>query len=73
MSTRGAWLISPVAMARPSSPWATGRPKGPAWRGRMIDMQRIEVSRQTGEEDDIGFRHGSSWALPLIADHEIIE
>ena len=39
----------------------------------MIDVQGIEVSRQTGEEDDIGFRHGPSWALPLVTDHEIIE
>ena len=29
VSTLGAWLIKPVAMARPKMPWATGRPKGP--------------------------------------------
>jgi hypothetical protein len=39
----------------------------------MIDMKRIEIARQASEEDNIGFRHGPSWALPLIPDHEIIK
>jgi hypothetical protein len=50
-----------------------GPPEGIALGGRMIDMKRIEITRQSSEEDDIGFRHGPSWALPLITDHEIIE
>ena len=37
---------------------------------RMIDMERIEISRESGEQDDIRFGHGSSRALPLIADDE---
>jgi hypothetical protein len=41
--------------------------------GRMIDMKGIKISRQSGEEDNIGFRDGSSRALPLIPDYEIIE
>jgi hypothetical protein len=41
--------------------------------GRMIGMKRIEISRETREEDNIGFGHGSSWAFPLISDCEIIE
>jgi hypothetical protein len=40
---------------------------------RMISMKRIEISRETREEDNIGFGHGSSGAFPLISDHEIIE
>jgi len=48
-------------------------PEGAVQSGRMIDMERIEVSRQTGEDDDIGLRYGPTWALPLIADHEIVE
>jgi len=47
--------------------------EGIALRGRMIDMQRVIISRQTGEENDIGFRHGPSWALPFVSDREIIE
>ena len=47
--------------------------KGTALGGRMIDMQRIIISRQTREENNIGFRHGPSWALPFVPDHEIIE
>jgi hypothetical protein len=39
----------------------------------MIDMKRIEVSRQTGEEYNIRFRNGPTWALPLVTDHKIIE
>jgi len=50
-----------------------GPTEGIASGGRMIDMKRVKIARQSGEEDNIGFRHGSSWALPLITDHEIIE
>jgi len=50
-----------------------GPSEGVAPGGRMVDMQRIEVSRQAGEEHDIGFRHCSSWALPFITDDEIIK
>ena len=42
-------------------------------RGRMIHMERIEISGESREQDDIRFGDGSSRALPLIADHEIIE
>jgi hypothetical protein len=41
--------------------------------GRMIDVQRIEVTRETGKEDDIGFRDGSSWTLPFVTDDKVIE
>ena len=64
---------SPVAMARPSSPWATGRPKTAATGRGMIDMQRIEISGEAREQDDIGFGDGSPWAFPLVADQEIIK
>ena len=50
-----------------------GPAEGIASGGRMIDMERVKIARQSGEEDNIGFRHGPSWALPLITDHEIIE
>ena len=39
----------------------------------MIDMQRVEISRKSGEQDDIRFGDGSPWAFPLIADDEIIK
>jgi hypothetical protein len=50
-----------------------GPAEGIALGGRMIDMKRIEIARQSGEQDDIGFRDSPAWALPLISDHEIIE
>jgi len=50
-----------------------GPPEKAVVGGGMIDMKRIEVSRESGEEDNIGFRYSPSWALPLIADDEIIE
>jgi hypothetical protein len=57
---------SEQAMSHRPSEWAAPR----RW---MIDMKGIEVSRQTGEEYNIGFRDGPSWALPLVTDHKIIE
>jgi hypothetical protein len=50
-----------------------GPAEGIASGGRMIDMKGVKIARQSGEEDNIGFRHGPSWTLPLITDHEIIE
>ena len=50
-----------------------GLAEGVALRGRMIDMQRIEVSGKAREEDDIRFRDGPSRAFPLITDDKIIE
>ena len=50
-----------------------GPAEGIALSGRMVDMERIKIARQSREEDNIGFRHGPSWAFPLITDHEIIE
>jgi hypothetical protein len=50
---------------------------GPAERialsRRMIDMQWVIISRETGEEDDVCLGYGSSWALPLVTDRKIIE
>jgi hypothetical protein len=40
---------------------------------RMINMKRIEIARQSCEEDNISFGDGSPWALPLITDREIIK
>jgi hypothetical protein len=48
-------------------------PERVAFRGGMVDVQRVEVSGESGEQDDIGFRHGPPWALPFIADDKIIE
>ena len=45
-----------------------GPAEGVALGRRMINMQRIEVARQAGEENNIGFRDGSPWALPLVTD-----
>ena len=39
----------------------------------MIDVERIEISGEPGEQDDIRFRHRPSWALPLVADDQIVE
>jgi hypothetical protein len=39
----------------------------------MVDMQRIEVSRQPGENDDIRFRDSPSRAFPFLADHKFVE
>jgi hypothetical protein len=39
----------------------------------MIYMKRIKISRQSREQNNIGFGNGSSGALPFITDHEIIE
>jgi hypothetical protein len=39
----------------------------------MIDMQWVIISRQAGEENNIGFCHRPSWALPFVPDHKIIE
>ena len=39
----------------------------------MIDVQWVEVSRKTREQDDIRLRYGPSWALPLVTDDEIVE
>jgi hypothetical protein len=52
------------------SHWAA---EGVALSRRMIDVKRIKIARQTGEDDNIGFRHGPSRAFPLITDHEVIE
>ncbi len=47
--------------------------EGVAVGGRMVDVERIEISGESGEQDDIRFGYGSSWALPLIANDEIIK
>jgi hypothetical protein len=50
---------------------------GPAKRiilsGRVIDMQRVIISRQTGEQNDIRFRHSPARAFPLVAYREFIK
>jgi len=48
-------------------------PKRVVLRGKMIDVQRIEVPGETCEHHHIGFRHGPARTFPLIADHEIIK
>jgi hypothetical protein len=50
-----------------------GASKGIGRWGRMIGMQRIEVSGQAGEQNNIRFGDGASGAFPLIADREFIE
>jgi hypothetical protein len=44
-----------------------------AFRGGMVNMEGVEISGQSGEQDNIRFGHSSSWALPLIADNKIIK
>jgi hypothetical protein len=39
----------------------------------MVDMEGVEVSGESGEQDHIRFRHGPSRAFPLIADDKIIK
>jgi len=48
-------------------------PKRAAFRSGMVDVEGVEIPGESGEQDDIGFRHGPPWALPLIADDKIIE
>ncbi len=43
------------------------------FRCGMVDVERVEVSGESGEQDNIGFRNRPPWALPLIADDKIIE
>jgi hypothetical protein len=52
---------------------SNGPTEGIALYGRMIDVKWVKISREPGEEDNIGFRHRPSGAFPLIADHEIIK
>lgn len=54
------------AMRHWPSEWA-------APRRRVIDMKRIEISRQTGKDYNIGLCNGPSRAFPLVTDHKIIE
>ena len=70
-----AWRLAHQAggNGQTKQPMSHGPAEGIALGGRMIDMERIKISRQTGEENDVGFRHGPSWAFPLITDHEIIK
>ena len=68
-----AWLIRPEAIARPRSPWATGRPNGPLLRRMMIHVERIEVAGKPGEQDDIRLGDRPSRAFPLVADDQIVE
>ncbi len=41
--------------------------------GGLIDVQWVEVSGQTGEKDDIGFRDGPSRTLPLITNGQVVK
>jgi hypothetical protein len=36
-------------------------------------MERVVVSGESGEPDNIRFRHRPSWGLPLVADDKIFE
>ena len=65
VSMRGAWLIKPVAIDMPSSPWATGRPNGPLWLEEWSTCKRIEVAGKPGEQDDIGFGDGPVAGFPI--------
>lgn len=50
-----------------------GPAEGIGLGGRVIDMQWVIISRETGEEDDVRFRYGSSRALPFVTNGEIIK
>ena len=50
-----------------------GLAKWAAIRRGVIDMDRVEISREAREQDDIRLRHGPSRTLPFIADDEIIK
>ena len=38
----------------------------------MVDMNRVEVTRDPREGDDVGFRDRPGWAFPLIARREVM-
>ena len=50
-----------------------GAAEGVADLRRMVDVERIEISRETCEVHDVRFRHCPSWTFPFVADDEIIE
>jgi hypothetical protein len=50
-----------------------GPPEWAALTESMVDMQRIEVSRQPGENDDVRFRDSPSRAFPFLADHKFVK
>ena len=45
----------------------------PLLRQLMIAVEWVEVSRESGEEDHVGLRHGPGGALPFVAEDQVIE
>ena len=43
------------------------------FRELVIAVERVEVSRQSSEEDHVGFRDGSARTLPFVAYHQIVQ
>ena len=41
--------------------------------GGVVDMEGVKVTRKSGEQDHVRFGHGSSRALPLIANHKVVK
>ena len=50
-----------------------GSSEGPLLRQLMITVERVEVSRESCEEDHVGLRHGPGGALPFVAEDQVIE
>jgi hypothetical protein len=39
----------------------------------MIAVQGVEISREAGEGGHVGFRDSPGWALPFVADGQVVE
>ena len=50
-----------------------GSSERPYFRQLMVTMERVEVSRESGEEDHVGLRDGPGGALPFVAEDQVIE
>src|SRR4051794_9059701 len=45
----------------------------PYFRQLMVTMERVEISRESGEKDHVRLRHGPGGALPFVAEDQVIE
>ena len=43
------------------------------FRELVVAVERVEVARQSGEEDHVGFRDGPARTLPFVAQDQIIQ
>ena len=48
-------------------------PNGPLPGQLVVDVERVEVARQSREGDDVGLGDGPTRALPLVADRQVVE